>query len=170
VKEAGSREIEADVISERLELGIVTLPVQTGEVRVRPLREDRIVPIVAQGHPLAATKRVRASQLSGHGVVGFEAGSAIRELIDSALRTAGVDLNIVMELRSIPAIVRMVMATGNLAFVSALGVGDDAGVCRLKVQGLRISRRLAIISKREGPLSTAASAFADQLARRGVSS
>ena len=125
VKEAGSQEIERAVVAESLELGIVTLPVRNRDLDVRPLLVDRIVPVAARSHPLAGRRRISSAHLRGFGLVGFEAGSAIRQIIDSQLRDAGVELNVVMELRSIPAILRMVATTGNLAFVSLLGVESD---------------------------------------------
>ena len=96
-------------------------------------------------------------------MVGFEAGSAIRQIIDASLRDAGVEMNVVMELRSIPAIVRMVAATGNVAFVSHMGVESDGDVRVLPVAGLDIRRRLAVISRRGAALSPAADAFAREL-------
>ena len=43
VKEAGSREIGDDVVSGRLELGLVTLPVLARELELSPLFEDEVV-------------------------------------------------------------------------------------------------------------------------------
>ena len=43
LKEAGSREVEQDVVSGRVELGLVTLPVHLRELEVHPLVADRIV-------------------------------------------------------------------------------------------------------------------------------
>ena len=159
VKEAGSKEIEGDVAAERLELGIVTLPVQNRELEVLPLFADRIVPVAAASHPLASELKIPARHLSGFGLVGFERGSAIRQIIDSRLREAGIDMNVVMELRSIPAILRMVATTGNLAFVSLLGVEADPAVVVLDVRGLHITRKLGVISRRGRTLSPAAAAL-----------
>ena len=170
VKEAGSREVEDDVVSGRLELGLVTLPVHTRELDARPLVEDRIVLICREGHPLTRTRRPRADQLAGLGLVGFEAGSAIRQIIDAALRDAGVEMNVVMELRSIPAIVRMVATTGNLAFVSRMGVESESDVRVVRVRGLDIRRRLAVIARRGAVLSPAAAAFAARLNQNGTES
>lgn len=167
VKEAGSRDVERDVLEERIELGIVTLPVSSDAVEVLPLRTDRIVLVVAKDHPLAQKSRINVKSLQDQDLVGFESPSAIRSLIDGALQEAGVRVHVVMELRSIPAILRMVGATDCMAFVSQLGVGDDPeGVRVLPVSGLRIERRLAILRKRERPLSPAAEQFVKCL-RRG---
>lgn len=101
------------------------------------------------------------ADLSGQGLVAFEAGSAIRQLIDGALREAGVEMNVQMELRSIAAILEMVTRTRSLGLVSQLGVEQrDSGVVALEVRGLSIHRRLAVISKLGRPLSPAARAFA----------
>ena len=43
LKEAGSREVEQNVVDGALELGMVTLPVSRPELDVRPLTDDRIV-------------------------------------------------------------------------------------------------------------------------------
>jgi DNA-binding transcriptional LysR family regulator len=162
VREEGSRAVEEDVLAERLELGIVTLPIRSRELEVRPLRRDRIVLIAGASHPLARRRRVEVKDLEGQGLVGFESGSAIRRLIDDALREAGAAVHVQMELRSVAAILEMVAHTPLLAFVSQLGVqgmGRELGVRALEVRGLSIERRLAVISKRGRPLSPAASAF-----------
>ncbi len=160
LQEAGSREVERGVIEERLELGVVTLPVSGAEVDVIPLMRDRIVLVAGSGHPLAQRKRVPIAALAGQSLVGFEAGSAIRQSIDAALRDAGVEMNVVMELRSVAAILQMVDTTGSLAFVSELGAGKATVV---PVQGLRIERELAVIAKKGRPLSPVAAAFAEGL-------
>lgn len=162
VREAGSREVEADVIAERLELGIVTLPTASPALTVRPLRRDRIVLIASRRHALAKKKRLDPRDLHGQGLVGFDRESAIRTLIDDELARAGIEVRVQMELRSIAAIVEMVAHTELLGFVSQLGVVGkrDVGVVALEVRGVAIQRRLAVIHKQGRPLSAAAQAFA----------
>lgn len=163
LREAGSSEIAQDVVAGQLELGVVTLPVRDHELLVTPLVNDRIVLVARRDHPLVGRRRIRVSDLSDQAFVAFEAGSALRQIIDSRLREAGVETNVVMELRSIPAILRMVATTGNLAFVSQLGVQQDTDVIELGVPGLRIERRLAVIARRGVGLSPAAAAFSNRL-------
>jgi DNA-binding transcriptional LysR family regulator len=138
VREAGSRDVEADVIAERLELGVVTLPTASPELAVRPLRRDRIVLIASRTHPIAKKKRLAPEDLRGQGLVGFDRESAIRKLIDDELARAGIEVNVQMELRSIAAIVEMVSHTELLGFVSQLGVEGkkDVGVVALDVRGV----------------------------------
>ena len=164
VKEASSTEIASDVADGRLELGLVTQPVRTTGLEIHPLLDDRIVLIAAADNPLATGKRLSVADLDGQNFVGFEGGSAIRQIVDANLRAAGIAINVVMELRSIPAIVRMVRTTGNFAFVSDLGVEPEAGVRTLAVAGLDIRRELALIYQRGAIRSPAAARFAAQIA------
>jgi LysR family cyn operon transcriptional activator len=164
LREAGSAQIARDVVAGQLELGVVTLPVADRELDVAPLLTDRIVLVARPDHALAQQQAlIRASQLDEQSFVAFEAGSALRAIIDGKLRDAGVEANLVMELRSIPAILRMVATTGNLAFVSQLGLTGQREVRALEVKGLRIERQLAVVTRRGIPLSPAAGAFAQRL-------
>lgn len=166
LKEAGSREVAGDVAAGLLELGVVTLPVKMHELDIRPLFTDDIVLVCASDHPLARKRNVRSQDLGAYGFVGFEAGSAIRLTIDAALRGAGVELEVVMELRSIPSILEMVLTTGNLAFVSALSIGERKELKRVPVRGLSVSRELGLATRSSMPLSAAGSAFEALLFRR----
>ena len=164
VKEAGSREIAADVADERLELGIVTLPAETPELEVIPLRRDSIVLVGATSHPLVRRKRVPASALNGLPLIGFEGNAAIRRLVDHALEEAGVQVDVVMELRSVQSILRMVALELGLAFISQLGVeAAGKGVRVIDVTGLKITRALAVIHRRTRPLSIAEEAFLERI-------
>ena len=163
VKEASSSEIATDVANGRLELGLVTQPVRTKGLEIRPLVDDRIVLIAAADNPLAAARSVSVETLDGQNFVGFEGGSAIRQIVDTNLREAGVGINVVMELRSIPAIVRMVATTGSLAFVSQLGVQGQELVREIQVSGLTITRHLGLAWRKGHALSPAALRFADRL-------
>jgi LysR family cyn operon transcriptional activator len=170
VKEAGSRDIEAAVARDELELGIVTLPTRRRDVEEKPLVRDRIVLVAAQDHPLAQKARVDARALNGQNLVGFEANTALRWLIDTALREANVEVNVVMELRSVAAILQMVETTGSLAFVSELAVTTEAArrahaVVPVAVRGIDIQRELALISKQGRSLSPAATEFSRALGR-----
>jgi DNA-binding transcriptional LysR family regulator len=162
VKESGSREIAQDVAAGDLDLGVVTLPVPTRELDTSHLVVDDIVLVARADHELARGP-VQVRRLEGQPFVSFEPGSAIRQIIDSALRAAGVQVDVVMELRSIPTILRMVATTGNLAFVSRLSLPGEAAVRAVAVRGLRISRTLGLAKRRGIPLSVTAQLFADLL-------
>lgn len=162
VKEAGSHEVALDVASGGIELGVVTLPLSTLEVEVQELVEDRIVLVARRGHPIAG-RAVSPVELKRHGFIAFEPGSAIRQIIDSRLARAGVDVDVAMELRSIPSILRMVASTDFLAFVSRIALTTEPGVQEVPVRGLSVTRKLGLATREGFPLSAAAEAFGARL-------
>ena len=77
-----------------------------------------------------------------------------------------MEINVVMELRSIPAILRMVATTKSLAFVSRLGLAGQSLVREVPVQGLKVTRQLALVNRKGQQLSPAAVNFRRQLLNR----
>jgi DNA-binding transcriptional LysR family regulator len=166
VKEAGSHEIAADVSAGRLDLGVVTLPVSAPDLDMTELIRDQIVLVARSDHPLAA-KRASVRDLDGETLVGFEQGTAIRQIIDRALAAAGARVDVVMELRSIPSILKMVATTGSLAFVSRLSLAAEPAVVPIAIRGLSISRTLGLAGRHGSPLPAAAEGFSTILRRVG---
>jgi DNA-binding transcriptional LysR family regulator len=163
IREAGSAAVAEAVASGELDLGIVTLPVHTTDdraVTTRPLIDDDLRLIVPPGHGLAGKRSFRWSDLAGQPVVAFEAGSAVRELIDAAALAAGVELTVVMELRSIEAIRAMVAAGIGVGLVSRFAIPASEG---LTCRDSDLKRKLAIIKPAGRRLSPAAEAFEGML-------
>lgn len=98
----------------------------------------------------------RWKDLTGVPVVAFEAGTAVRELMDSASAKAGVSLNVVMELRSIESIKQMVAAGIGVGFVSRFALKEGEG---LACKDGRLGRRLAIVRRRDRVPSAAVAEF-----------
>lgn len=193
VREAGSNAVAQAVASGELDLGIVTLPITVpdGETLEKtPLVTDElrlIAPLGGTHLPAALRDEIsrevstreptfRFKDLVNVPVVGFEAGSAVRLLIDDAATKAGVTLNYVMELRSIEGIKEMVAAGIGVAFVSrfALHAGAetsplshprDARLVGLALKAGTLSRTLAMVAPRDRIKSPAAAAFAEELTK-----
>jgi DNA-binding transcriptional LysR family regulator len=102
-----------------------------------------------------ASKAFRWKDLSGIPFVSFEAGTAVRELIDSAAKASGVTLDVVMELRSIESIKSMVAAGIGVGLVSRFALDGTGLPCR---DG-KLSRMLAIVRRRDRIPSRAAGEF-----------
>lgn len=169
VREAGSNTVAAAVLSGELDLGIVTLPMSENaaeELLTIPLVDDEMRLIVPPKHPLNAaptsqdrqrTQRgFRWKDLASESVVAFEAGTAVREIVDQAALKAGVALKVVMELRSIESIKQMVAAGIGVGFVSRFALKDGDG---LACRDGGIGRKLAIVRRRDRVPSTAVQEF-----------
>jgi DNA-binding transcriptional LysR family regulator len=164
VREAGSRTVAEAVLSGELDLGLVTLPVEApgrDDLLVIPWMEDELRLITPPGHAMGGRKSFRWKDLAGEPMVGFEAGSAVRAVIDRAAGEHGVALSVVMELRSIESIKHMVAAGIGVGLVSRYALPEQraGATCR---DGA-IQRTLAIIRRRDRMPSPAAAALEDDL-------
>ena len=160
VREAGSAAVAAAVVSGELEIGIVTLPVRipdAGELITVATAEDELRLITPPGHRLADRTSFRWDDLRGEPVIGFEAGSAVRALVDDAAAAHGVTLDIVMELRSIQSIRRMVETGVGVGFVSRFALSADQP--GLSAEQGAITRTLGVVRRRDRVPSAAVAAF-----------
>jgi DNA-binding transcriptional LysR family regulator len=124
--------------------------------------QDDLRLITPPGHRLAGRRAFRWADVAGEPFVGFEAGTAVRDVIDSASTAAGVTLSVVMELRSIESIKQMVAAGIGVGLVSRFALPTGQGlVCK---DG-PLSRSLALARSASRMPSPAAAAFQAILAR-----
>ena len=169
VREQSSQHSVEDILSGELDLGIVTLPVKppsgmsslSAKIEVEPWVEDELRLIVPPHHPLSGRETFAWSDLDDQPLVLFEAGSAVRGIIDGRMSQARIDADIVMELRAIESIKQMVAQGIGAGFVSQFALGDPR-------EGLRciedpILRRLAVIYRSDRTQSPAAQAFLEMM-------
>lgn len=164
VREQPSQSVVEDVLSGSLDLGVVTLPLELppalrsrNPIEVQDWIDDELRLLVPPGHPLETQKTFGWEQLAGLPLVLFEAGSAVRSLIDARIAEAGVDPDIVMELRSIESIKQMVAQGIGAAFVSQYALSTPEGGLRANRNPPR--RRLAVIYRTDRTRSIAAQTF-----------
>lgn len=167
VREQGSAAVAEGVLTGDLDLGVVTLPIDApglDSLTVTPWVTDDLRLVVPPGHPLEKRRRFQWSELEGEPLVLFEAGTAVRRVIEQALATYGVHAEIVMELRSIESIRQMVAQGIGSAFVSRFALpGEDAGLA--PAEGVAELRRdLAIVQRSDRAATPAARAFLDLMA------
>lgn len=171
IREAGSSSVAASTLSGELDLGIVTLPISVpgrADLMTMPLVDDELRLIVPPGHALGEdAKRTKQSfrwvDLAEEPIIGFEAGSVVRELIDGAAAAAGVSLRVVMELRSIESIKRMVEAGVGVGLVSQYALRAGEG---LSCRDGKLSRTLAIVRRRDRVPGPGVAAFERALIAR----
>ncbi|QQS08285.1 MAG: LysR family transcriptional regulator [Phycisphaerales bacterium] len=174
VREAGSSAVAAAVLSGELDLGIVTLPIEVAgaaslvrvplvedELRLVGLRRDDSKGASSKGaKPSDSERTFRWRDVQDEPFVAFEAGTAVRDLVDRSARRAGVTLNVVMELRSIESIQSMVKAGIGVGLVSRFSLAGETGFGEgLACRDGRLTRTLAIIRRRDREPGAAAGAF-----------
>jgi DNA-binding transcriptional LysR family regulator len=162
VREQGSAAVADSVRAGDLDLGVVTLPVaETQGLRLTAWQRDVLRLIVPPGHRLDGRSRFSWRELDQEPLVLFEAGAAVRRLIESTLEDEGVQVQPVMELRSIESIKQMVAQGIGSAFVSQYALPEDVGLVPHKGRPPR--RELAICVRADREPSAAARAFLEAM-------
>lgn len=162
-----TREVAEGVRAARLDLGLVEGPSERRDLRAVPFFEDEIVCVTAPGHPLTRRAHVRPGDLAEVPFVLREPGSGTRDVVERALKQAGLRpaaLNILLETESSETIKGLVAAGDAAAFLSRLAIGGEVALEKLvivPVSGLRVRRKFFFLFP-QGPLpSGPAGAFMD---------
>jgi molybdate transport repressor ModE-like protein len=140
-----------------VELGFVETPVLPRDLASRVVAKDRLVVVVAPGHPLARRRTpLAAAEVAGLPLVMREGGSGTRATLERAL--AG-PARTYLELDSNAAVKVLVASGTGVAVLSALAVAGELADSRLvevPTTGLDLRRSLRAVWLRGHPLVGAA--------------
>ena len=151
VVSANTAEIVAQVLSRKIELGLIEGPPGTSDVKLQKFVEDEVMVIVGLNHPFAfAEDPPSIEELAREPLLLREGGSGTRRVVEDALRRGGLELRalqIMMELDSTEAIKSGVEAGLGVGFVSrwALRQGPGSYVLPIRIRGLEIHREFQFI-------------------------
>ena len=135
----------------RLDLGLVTMPVSGRGLEITPILDEEFVCISAQEEECVPTP----DSLHTLPLIAFESGSGTRALIDGWFQASGLQPEPVMQLGSIEAIKRMVRAGLGYSIVPRMAVeqvADREGLCVLSLTPV-LHRQLAIVMRQDKILS-----------------
>ena len=158
--------IVRDVLSGAVELGVVAFPEKRRGLSVITLHGDRLVLICPPAHPLAARKKVKATELQGQGFVLFERDIPTRRATDKILKSHNVSVTRVAEFDNIETIKRAVEVGMGCAIVPRPSVLDEEKSGQLAVVALNEPewmRTVGVIRRNDRTLSIAARKFIELL-------
>ncbi len=145
-----------------LELAIVTLPLETPKpLQTRTLWQDPLVFVVGREHALAGRDRVRFSELNRYKAILPEPGTYTRSILERALQPQTIGPQSSMSTNYLETIKMLVSVGLGWSLLPRSMCSED--LHRLKVPGLKLSRRLGIVTHRSRTLSNAARALIDML-------
>lgn len=133
--------------------------------------EDEFSLIIAQSHPFARKKKITKEDLYHLNFITLNANSTIRKFIDTILMQNQIEakqLKIIMQLNSIEGIKTAVSLGLGAAFVSSSAIEKEVELNKieiLKIENIRITRTLYIISQSECYKSKAFEFFYHELSR-----
>jgi LysR family transcriptional regulator, low CO2-responsive transcriptional regulator len=145
------------------------------EVETISLRDDPLMLVGHPRHPATAKRKIRLEELESLPLIAYDRGSSDWTLMNGLFRRVGFLPNIVLEVETIEACLRMVLRKLGLAFLPQLAVHEE--LRRKKLVTLEVTdaeslrRSLDVIVPRRRPLSKSAQGLLVRLreATRGVS-
>ncbi len=157
----------AEIVAGLMSLDIAMIEGPVGEdlapgIGVVPWREDEIVAIVPQAHPLAAknAERARLSDICSYPLVLREGGSGVRQLVERAFARAGVPMRVALEIAGVEGVKEAVRAGMGIGFVSAMSMRhEDGALGRLSIAPEALKRRFSILIPHVAAPSRAAARF-----------
>lgn len=133
------------------------------EVETISLRDDPLMLVGHPRHPAVAKRKVSLEQLESLPLIAYDRGSSDWTLMNGLFRRVGLLPNIVLEVETIEACLRMVLRKLGLAFLPQLAVHEELRkkkLVTLEVTDAESLRRsLDVIVPRRRPLSKSAQAL-----------
>ncbi len=157
-----SHDVVDRVIRQELDLGFVGATF-AADLHVQPYMEDELVLILRPGHPLASVRTIPREALEKETFVLRDIASGTRTVAEAELKTRGITIRRLLELRSVEAIKQAVAEGLGISFISRYAVALEVRHKALAVAAdprLRFRRPLVMISRKDARLSPAALAFA----------
>jgi DNA-binding transcriptional LysR family regulator len=145
-------QIEKALLDKDIEIGIIEGYSKNTEISYHPYLKDELVLVCSSNHPLADRNELSLHELKTIRFVQREHGSGTLDVIDHALKKAGLnpaELQVEIRLGSTESIKSYLMNAPCMAFISIHAITDELKNGELKVidvDGLNIGRTFYIIT------------------------
>lgn len=164
-----SEQIVQMVLADEVQLGLERTITHADVVTV-PLYRDEVVLVAAPSHSFGQKGVVSIEEVGQKRLIMFNRGSSYYTLVDNAMRQAGILVSPTMELDNMEASKKMVEKGLGIAILPMVSVEQEVkrgDLVQVRVEGLTMpEREIALIYRRNRPLSRAALAFVRLLEER----
>jgi DNA-binding transcriptional LysR family regulator len=175
VQVAPSRYLAEDLLMNRSEFAVLTLPFDHPRLDTLPLYTDRLVLCTGFAHPFSSKRSVTLDQVVKEPLILFQSDSVSRRLVDEKFAEAGLTPRVVMAMRSPEAMRKLVEAGVGISFLPFLTVQDalkSGALKEVRVKNVNMSREIGLAWKRGRYLSPAIqellSTIADKFGKGGA--
>jgi len=159
----------------QVELAIAGAPLESAEINCNPLATDELVFLAPPQPLLPLPSSLTLTELKKLPFVMREQGSGTRKAIETVFAEHGLEpqqLSTVMHLGSTRAVISAVEAGLGVSLVSRWAAEESLALGRVRefsVQKLQVRRNLYLLTRSDGALSQAATAFQHFLLEQGRS-
>src|SRR5277367_465120 len=148
-----------------LDLGIVTLPLKSPNLKMHVINRDRLRFMVSAKNPLAQRSHVTLEELASLPMI-FPKTGYTRQVLDKLFRPHRSRLRISMELPSIGMIKTFVAADAGISIISESFARDQVKIGEVKllnVEGVDLWRELALVYRRDRSLPRSVQALINMI-------
>jgi DNA-binding transcriptional LysR family regulator len=154
------------VENDQVDIGLVSYPRNTRNIKATGWREERMVLVCAPQHPLAQFTDVKLEDLSVHNFIGFDSNLEIRHEIDKCFAHHNVEIRVAMEFDNTETIKGAVGSNLGIALLPEPTVTNEQAAGTLVVKSLvnaKLFRPIGIIQRRGKILGKTAKLFMELL-------
>jgi len=154
------------VVSDRVDIGLISYPEQTREVKVIDWRQEEMVVAASPDHELARRKSICVRELEGRDFIGFDEDLPIRQEIDRYLDERGVSVNVTLHFDNLQTLKEAVAETQAVSILPGRVLRNEVAMGRLaaiRIEAPGLYRPLGIIHRKKKHFHPAAQAFLDLL-------
>ncbi len=151
VQVAPSRYLVDDLLLNRSEFAVISLPFSHPKVDTIPLYEDAMPLVVNPTHPFTKAKSVTLHDVAREPLILFHSDSVSRKIVDEKFAEAGISPVVIMELSSPEAMRKLVEIGVGISFLPALTVQeslDDGTLKAIPVKGVEFNRSIGMAWRR----------------------
>jgi len=151
VQVAPSRYLVEDLLMNRSEFALISMPYDHPRIETISLYQDRLILVVGAAHAFAGRRVVTLDQVVREPLILFHGDSVSRRLVDEKFAEAGVSPRVAMAMRSPEAMRKLVEAGVGISFLPFIAVKDALKSGDLKtvhVKGVNFSRDIGLAWKR----------------------
>lgn len=142
-----------DVQSQKLDLGLVMLPVEEKGLQVEPLCDEELKVAIPARYPLARKRMLTVRDVTQLRFILYERKTVMRRLIDNFFAELGVNPQIAMVMENIEAIKSLIGAGLGASVLPIHAVGNEAAdrkVRLMRVQQHPLHRQLGLVTLKSG--------------------
>src|SRR5262249_13585569 len=139
--------IVGQILEGEIDVGLVSLPVETSDVLTETLRSDQLVAALKPDHALARSRQITAEQLTGEPLILGEKGGNTRRLIDLFFEKSNLEPKVAMELKRTEAIIKMVERGFGVTILPQSSIADSVGrgsLRQVKVRDLNLRWEMGV--------------------------
>jgi DNA-binding transcriptional LysR family regulator len=139
-----------------IELGVLTLPVQSPDLEVVPLMTEEMVVVTSPKHPVLSKKStIKVEELVNYPLILFPRGARTRDVLDDFFRSVGIAPRVVMEAENVALIKPLVKIDLGISIIPLHSASEELErkeLHCLRIRKHKIVRQVGLVFHKSEPI------------------